>query len=63
MDMPEVFQRLHIGKTHTLEELEDIFNKICNKIVKGETVPIPALAASHLFPEVFQRARDEYLYF
>ena len=45
IDMPEILLRMKIGNEYTLPELEAVFNRVANKIYRGETVPIPALAA------------------
>ena len=62
VDMPQILLRMKICKDHKLQDLEAIFNKICNKIVKNECIPIPGLAAQELYPEIFVKPVDDYLY-
>ena len=62
VDMPELLLRMKIANDHSLEELQDIFNVIVNKMKRFDT---PCLttgqAAVFHFPEVFAQPRDEYV--
>ena len=62
VDMPEILLRMKIANEYTLKDLEKIFNKVCGKIKRGECRPIPALVAAELYPEIFVRPREEYVY-
>jgi hypothetical protein len=62
VDMPEILLRMKIANEFSLKELEKIFNKVCGKIKRGESQPIPPLVAQELFPEIFVRPREEYIY-
>lgn len=43
--MPEVLLRLKLGNELSLDQLEDIFNTICNKINQGKCAPNAQLAS------------------
>lgn len=62
IDMPEVLLRMKIGSEYSLKELQSVFNTVANRINKKQIVPVPALAAQELFPEIFVRPRDEYIH-
>lgn len=61
VDMPEILLRMKIGNELSLGDLEKIFNKVCNQIKKGNSVPVPPLVAQELYPEIFVRPREEYI--
>ena len=61
IDMPEVLLRMKIASEYSLKELQTVFNTVANRINKKQIVPVPALAAQELFPEIFVRPRDEYI--
>jgi hypothetical protein len=61
VDMPEILLRMKIANELSLKDLESIFNKVCNQVKKGN-FEVPALAAQELFPEIFVKPRDEYIY-
>ena len=61
IDIPEILLRMKIAANHTLEELNDIFNQILNKVAKGNGPSTADVAAIYYFPEVFQRPRDDYV--
>lgn len=62
IDMPEILLRMKIANNHSLEELQDIFNFVMNKMAskKGPCIST-AQAAQYYFPEVFSKPRDEYV--
>lgn len=62
VDMPEVLYRMKIANDYTLKELEGMFNTIANRIQDSNVNENPILAAYQLFPEVFCKPRDEYMY-
>ena len=45
IDMPEILLRMKIGSEYTLAELEAVFNRVANKIHRGEAPPCPPMAA------------------
>lgn len=62
IDMPEILLRMKIANNHSLEELQDIFNFIMNKMASKQGPCIStAHAALYYFPEVFSKPRDEYV--
>ena len=61
IDMPEIVLRLQIGNEHSIDELNQMFNQIANKIKRGEVTPNSAIAAQILFPEVFLKPKEEYM--
>lgn len=62
IDMPEVLYRLKLGHDYELDVLEDVLNDVCNKIMLKKSVNNPKLAAQQLFPEMFLKPRDDYIY-
>lgn len=62
VDMPEVLLRMKVANSHSLVELQEIFNIVMNKLAKKEGPCISsASAAVYYFPEVFAQPRDEYV--
>ena len=59
--MPEVLLRMKIGHDLSLSDLEDIFNAVCNKIVRKECAPFFPIAIMQLYPEIFLQPRDTYM--
>ena len=61
VEMPEILLRMKVANELSLKDLESIFNKVCGKIKKG-AYPIPPLVAQEMYPEIFVKPREEYLY-
>ena len=52
--MPEVLLRMKVANSHSLVELQEIFNIVMNKLAKKEgPCKSSASAAMYYFPEVF----------
>lgn len=72
IDMPEILLRMKIGNDYTLPELKKVFNKVCNAVTNRKKYakrnrlkvvhPDTSLAAQQLFPDIFVRPKDEYMY-
>eukprot|EP00347_Sterkiella_histriomuscorum_P017372 403349636 len=60
-DMPDLLNRMQIGATITLKEMQEIFSDIMNKIKRGQGPIQPGAAALYHYPEIFQKRKDQYL--
>lgn len=61
-DMPEILMRMKISSLYSLKEMQEMFNQIMKKIDKKEGPIQPEACALYLYPEVFLKHRDEYIY-
>jgi len=62
VDMPELLLRMKIAHSHSLAELQDIFNFIMQKLKQRDGPCVSASSAAiYYFPDVFARPRDEYV--
>ena len=61
-DMPEILMRMKIASIYSLTEMQEIFNQVMKLIDKREGPIIPGAAALYLYPDVFQKHRDDYIY-
>ena len=60
--MPEVLFRMKLATMVTLKELELMFNKIANAIIKGKTESTDmGVVAQLMFPQYFVQPKDEYM--
>ena len=59
IDMPDLLLRMKVVSSHSLAEIQQIFNYVLNKVAKNGSSP--GLAALYYFPEVFAKPRDEYV--
>ena len=59
IDMPDILLRMKVVANHSLQEIQQIFNFVLNKVAK--TGDPPGLTALYYFPEVFAKPRDEYV--
>ena len=57
--MPDLLLRMKVVASHSLQEIQQIFNFVLNKVAK--TGDDPGLLALYYFPEVFAKPRDEYV--
>ena len=53
---------MKIASQYSLTEMQEMFNQIMKLIDKREGPIMPGAAALYLYPEVFQKHRDEYIY-
>ena len=61
-DMPEILMRMKISSLYSLSEMQEMFNQIMKCIDRKDGPIQPEACALFLYPDVFLKHKDDYIY-